>query len=278
MATASGSVFGETLHTITTTKLEELTKQRVAFEEEYSALLDAAKAEIDPFKRVCLLLNGTKVCLGVQTDNKTAEDGRSSRVISSGARNTRLETDIRNLDRFIEQARFDPSVSSNVVTDWEKTLLQYLSVQSTKFQYADLYGKLVTEWLSSDKIAAEDVDVEMTESFEEIPGAKKLASRVEWERDVFQAADVDENALNSYLEELFTTNNKPGTAAIRNLRRKVEEFEKDLNSSVQFSQYTLRETIQGLENSDLLSNEKRETLRDFLSNGTNTRHTEGMRS
>jgi len=278
MATASGSVFGETLHTITTTKLEELTKQRVAFEEEYSALLDAAKAEIDPFKRVCLLLNGTKVCLGVQTDNKTAKDGRSSRVISSGARNTRLETDIRNLDRFIEQARFDPSVSSNVVTDWEKTLLQYLSVQSTKFQYADLYGKLVTEWLSSDKIAAEDVDVEMTESFEEIPGAKKLASRVEWEKDVFQAADVDGNALNSYLEELFTANNKTGTAAIRNLRKKVEEFEKDLNNSVQFSQYTLRETIQGLENSDLLSNEKRETLRDFLSNGTNTRHTEGMRS
>jgi len=278
MATASGSVFGETLHTITTTKLEELTKQRVAFEEEYSALLDAAKAEIDPLKRVCLLLDGTKACLGVQTDNNTAQDDRSSRVISSGARNTRLETDIRNLDRFIEQARFDPSVSSKVVTDWEKTLLQYLSVQSMKFQYADLYGKLVTEWLSSDKIAAEDVDVEMTESFEEIPGAKKLASRVEWEKDVFQAADVDGNALNSYLEELFTANNKTGTAAIRNLRKKVEEFEKDLNNSVQFSQYTLRETIQGLENSDLLSNEKRETLRDFLSNGTNTRHTEGMRS
>ena len=68
-------------------------------------------------------------------------------MISNGSRNAHLEVDIPNLERFIEQARFDPSVSSKVLADWEKTLLQYLSVQSTKFQYADLYGKLVTEWL-----------------------------------------------------------------------------------------------------------------------------------
>ncbi|EDU40310.1 hypothetical protein PtrSN002B_004346 [Pyrenophora tritici-repentis] len=266
MASASGSVFGETLHTITTTKLEELAKQRVAFEEEYSALLDSIKAEPDPLKRVGLLLDGSKICLGIRTDNKGTKDGRTSRVIINRSRNIRLETDIRNLDRFIEQARFDPSVSLKVIADWEKTLLQYLSVQSTKFQYADLYGKLVTEWLSSDKTTGGDADVEMTGSFEEIPGAKKLASRVEWEKDVFQAAGVDEQELHSYLQELFVVNKKAGTAAIRDLRQKVVEFENNFNDSAQFNQFTLREAIQGLQNSDLLSNEKRETLRDFLSN------------
>ncbi|CAA9958470.1 hypothetical protein PTMSG1_02028 [Pyrenophora teres f. maculata] len=266
MASASGSVFGQTLHTITTTKLEELTKQRVAFEEEYSALLDAAKAETDPLKRVGLLLDGSKACLGIQTEDKGSKDDRTSRVVTNGSRNIRLETDIRNLDRFIEQARFDSSVSSKVIADWEKTLLQYLSVQSTKFQYADLYGKLVTEWLSSETTTGGDGDVEMSEIFEEIPGAKMLASRVEWEKNVFQAADVDEQELHLYLQELFVVNKKAGTAAIHELRQKVGEFEKNFNDSAQFNQFTLRETIQGLQNSDLLSNEKRETLRDFLGN------------
>jgi hypothetical protein len=258
MATSSGSVFGAMLQTITTTKLEELAKQRTVFEEEHAAVIATAEAEIDPLHRVCLLLDGAKSCLGFQTE-KRAKNGRVGRVISGTSRNIRLETDLKNLDRFVEQARFDPSVSTKVLSDWEKTLRQYLSVQSTKYQYADLYGKLVTEWLSSEKPAAEDGDIEMGESFEEVPGAKKLASRLEWEKNVFQAAEIDEQALRSYLDELFQANNKDSSAAIRELRKKVEDFEAGLNSSTPFRPHTLRETIQGLLNSDL--------LRDFLGNG-----------
>jgi hypothetical protein len=253
---SSGSVFGETLQTITTTKLEGLAKQRTAFGKEYAALLDTAKAETDTLKRVCLLAEGTKSCLGVK---------------SGGTRNARLETDLKNFDRFLEQARFDPSVSPKVLDDWETTLLQYLSIQSTKLQYADLYGKLVTEWLSPEKPATDDGDVEMTGSFEEIPGAKKLASRTDWEKNVFQSADVNEQTLKSYLADLFMTNKKDGAAAIRELHKKVEGFERSLNSSTQFTEHILRSTIQGLQNSDLLSNEKREALADFLSNGTFSR-------
>jgi hypothetical protein len=252
---SSGSVFGETLKTITTAKLDELAKQRAAFDKDYAALLDAVNAKKGSLERVFLLADGTKACLGVKT---------------GGTRNTRLEIDLKNLERFLEQARFDPSVSPKILEDWEKTLLQYLSVQSTKFQYADLYGKLVTEWLASDKPSTNDGDVEMTESFEELPGAKRLASRSEWEKDVFQSAEVDEQTLKTYLDELFITNKKEGAAAIRELRNNVENFESRLNSSTQFDKYTLRSTIQGLQNSDLLSNEKREALNDFLSNGTYT--------
>ncbi|KAI4614994.1 hypothetical protein J4E80_006500 [Alternaria sp. BMP 0032] len=263
MTTSSGSVFGATLKTITTTKLEELAKQRAVFEEEYAALTTAAKAEADPLKRVCLLLDGSKTCLGFQTEKKT-KDGRVGRVISGTSRNLRLETDLKNLDRFVEQARFDPSVSNKVLSDWEQTLLRYLSIQSTKYQYADLYGKLVTEWLSSEKSATDDGDVEMGESFEEVPGAKKLASRAAWEKDVFQAAEIDEQALRSYLDELFQANKKDSSAAIRELRKTVENFEANLNYSTPFNPTSLRSTIEGLLNSDLLSNEKREALRDFL--------------
>ncbi|EUC47463.1 hypothetical protein COCMIDRAFT_90146 [Bipolaris oryzae ATCC 44560] len=265
MANFSGSVFGETLQTITSTKLEELAKQRISFEDKYARLLDSVKSEKDALKRVGILLDGLKECLGVQIV-KDSKDAGAVHVIISGTRNTGLETDLRNLHRFIEQARFDPSVSSKVVLDWEKKLLEYLSIQSTKFQYANLYGKLVTEWLSSEKSTNNDGDIEMAESFEEVPGAKKLATCAEWERDVFQEAEVDENALQLYLEDLFVKDKKESISAIDELRKKVQEFEKNLTRSNPFDLFSLRWTIQGLQNSDLLSNEKREALRDFLGN------------
>ncbi|KAF2833078.1 hypothetical protein CC86DRAFT_338215 [Ophiobolus disseminans] len=264
---ASGSVFSDTLQTITTTKLEELAQQRNAFSQEYSSVQAAANAERDPLTRLVLLVDGTKSCLGVKTSNRTSQDGRVGRVVSGGTRNVRLETDLKNLDRFLEQAKFDPSVSAKVLEDWEKTLLQYLSVQATKYQFADLYGKLVTEWLSSEKdTPPPDTDVEMTESFEELPGAKKLAARAEWEKTVFEPADVDVQALKAYLEQLFITDKKSAAKAIQTFRSKVEDFENSLAVPGQFTVSTLRWVIQGLQASDLLPNEKREVLKDFLSN------------
>ncbi|OAL50609.1 hypothetical protein IQ07DRAFT_566679 [Pyrenochaeta sp. DS3sAY3a] len=263
---SAGSVFSETLQTITTTKLEELAKQRISFEEKYAALRAAAQAETNLFKRVALLLDGIKGCLGVKTSTKKGKDGQSGRVIIGGTGNPRLERDLSNLERFFEQARFDPSVSSKVLENWEKTLVDYLSVQSTKFQYADLYGKLVTEWLSSEKVTPTDGDTEMTESFEELPGAKRLSARAEWEKMVFEPASVDTEAVKTYLHKLFIADKKDGAAALSELRDEVEFFESSFNDSSQFNTYNLRSTIRGLQNSDLLSNEKRAALKDFLSN------------
>ncbi|EAT85734.2 hypothetical protein SNOG_07083 [Parastagonospora nodorum SN15] len=250
----SGSVFSQTLQTITTTKLEELAQQRIAFDKDYAALIVAAKAEQDPLKRLISLADATKSCLGIKTSNCKSKDGRPGRIITGGTRNSRLETDLKNLDRFVEQAKFDPSVSVKVLENWEKTLFQYLSIQASKFQYADLYGKLVTEWLSSEKPSQSDGDVEMKESFEELPGAKKLAARSQWERSVFEPAVVDVDALKAYLQQLFITDKKAAASVIEELRNKVEDFENDLASPGQFNA------------SDLLPNEKREVLKDFLSN------------
>jgi hypothetical protein len=262
----SGSVFSQTLQTITTTKLEELAQQRVAFDKDYAALIVAAKAEQDPLKRLISLADATKSCLGIKTSHRKSKDGRPGRIITGGTRNSRLETDLKNLDRFVEQAKFDPSISVKVLENWEKTLFQYLSIQASKFQYADLYGKLVTEWLSSEKPSQSDGDVEMKESFEELPGAKKLAARSQWEKSVFEPAVVDVDALKAYLQQLFITDKKAAASTIEELRNKVEDFENDLASPGQFNVRTLRWVIQGLQASDLLPNEKREVLKDFLSN------------
>ncbi|KNG51508.1 hypothetical protein TW65_01523 [Stemphylium lycopersici] len=128
--------------------------------------------------------------------------------------NTLIGTENAESDAMRRHAHFDPSVSSRVLPDWEKTLLQYLSIQSTKSQYTDLYEKLVTKWLSPEKSIDEDSDVQMTENFVEVPDAKKLTSCAEWESNAFQAAEVDERALKSCLEDHFIADKRDGAVAL----------------------------------------------------------------
>lgn len=135
---SSGSVFSKTLQDITTTKLEELAGQRVAFEKQYKQLLDKASKVPDRLEWLFVLSDGVKSCLGVATES--TKDGERGRVVVGSSGNSRLETDLKNLDRFLEQARYDPSVSPKVLDNWQNMLLQYLSIQSAKYQYA---GKVV---------------------------------------------------------------------------------------------------------------------------------------
>jgi hypothetical protein len=263
---ASGSIFSGTLQTITNTKLEELSKQHLTFTKQHAALLTTANAESDPVQRLNKVVDGTKRCLGVKTSTHKDDESRPGRVVIGSTRNNELEKDLVNVDRFLDQARFDPSVSPDVLKDWEEKFMHYVTIQATKYEYADLYGKLVTEWLSSEKAAKADDDVDMGESFQEFPSAKKLEARKEWEKYVFQPASVDVAALNDYLERLFITDKREAASALSNLRKHVKDFEESLMHSSQFDPHTLRWVIKSLQTSDLLSNEKREVLRDFLSN------------
>lgn len=263
---SSGSVFSETLQAITTTKLEELDKQRLAFETQHAALIEAADKEPDALERLFLLVEGAKACLGVMTVPSKRNKGGRGRVLVGATSNPRVKTDLKNLDRFLEQARYDPSVSPRVLEDWEKSIRRHLSVQSTKYQYADLYGKLVTEWLSSGKSEPADGDIEMSESFEEVPGVKKMQARAEWEKVVFESATVDVEALKAYLKQLFVTSDKDVANAMGDFREKVEQFENRLATSLPFDNTSVRWVIQGLQASDLFDNEKREVLKDFLTN------------
>ncbi|KAJ8115644.1 hypothetical protein OPT61_g2756 [Boeremia exigua] len=262
---ASGSVFSGTLQTITSTKLGELSKQHRRFNEQHVALVEAAKGEQDPLKRLIKVIDGTKLCLGVKATSHKDDESRPGRVISGGTRNDQLETDLINVDRFLDQARFDPSVSPDVLKDWEEKLKRHVTIQATKFEYASLYGRLVTEWLSSEKQAAADGDVDMSESFEELPSVKKLEARREWEKIVFEPVCIDLHALNTYLESLFTVDKKVAVA-LTGLRQRVRDFEDNLTSSSQFNNDTLRWVLRSLQMSDLLPNEKREVLGDFLNN------------
>ncbi|KAK2597193.1 hypothetical protein N8I77_013054 [Diaporthe amygdali] len=264
----SGSVFSETLQQITDTKLYELSKKRAVFEAKKASTLSSIGSQADPIERLVDLSNGVKESFGIRLD----KDGK---VLTNLTKHPHLEVQLKNLDRFLAQARSDPSVSIKTLADWEENLLRHLEIQSLKFQYATLYGQLVTEWLSGDqkKGGDKEEDTEMGEAFEDVGSTAKLKSKEEWETKAFEPAHVDVNSLSGYLEVLFGLAeseqdqfSKKRRQALQKLREEVEDFEVDISRPDQLNNGNLRWTIQGLMSSELLTNEKREVLKDFLGN------------
>ncbi|KAH7251540.1 hypothetical protein BKA59DRAFT_472207 [Fusarium tricinctum] len=259
---ASGSVFSETLQEITNTKLQELSKRRSRFEKAKSSILSSIDKEKDAVKRLITLSNGVKDCFAIKLD-------KDNKVILGRTKFKHLEVELKNLDRFLDQAKTDPSVSSKMLAAWEESLTRQLDMQALQYQYAWLYGELVTEWLAGDKQKDPEADVEMGEAFEDVGEQAKLQSKIDWENTVFEPASVDTVAIKRYLDALFGTGQKDKriiTNSIQRLRNSISSHEGRISTPDQFTVASLKWIIPGLHSSDLLSNEKREVLKDFESN------------
>ncbi|KAI1165022.1 hypothetical protein F5B18DRAFT_210497 [Nemania serpens] len=260
-----GSVFSETLQEITNTKLEELSKRRSEFEATKARIISRLENETDPLKRLGLLSQGVKDCFAIKT-TKTGE------ILPGASKVPGLELELKNLDSFMAQSKYDPSITPRLMRGWEESLLRHLHMQSSKLEYASLYAQLVTEWLSTEKAPARDgEDVDMTEGFEDVGDAMKKEARRGWEKVVFESAGADEHALKAYLVDLFglRDQSKPAKAkGLESLRDKLTAFENSLAAPKQFTSVTLTWVINGLLAADLLTDERREVLRDFLGNPT----------
>jgi hypothetical protein len=259
----SSSVFSETLQAITTTKLRELSKKRSIFEQSKATLVSAAQLEQNQQARLRILIDGVKQCFAVKTADRR---GGSGRIISGSSSDPELEVMLKNLERFLEQARFDPTVSPKLLADWENSLMKKLDVQSLKFQYATLYGELVNEWLRAEKVVPADNASDISEKFEKINRAERDESRANWEKLVFEPFETDPVAISEYLQTLFGLKggNRQSVKALKALRKSVADFEISLSKPGQFNDEVLRWTINGLMGSGLLSDEKRAVLKDFL--------------
>lgn len=256
---SSSSVFSQTLQDITNTKLDELAKKRDLFEQRKASCLKDADRQKSPLDVLTKLAEGCKECFGIDTKDGEVMRGSSSQP--------QLETDLRNLQRIIDQARFDPSVSRNILQQWRATLLRYLEVQSLKYEYADLYGKLTVEWLQSSVPGVKATNVEQLDTadeFEKVSVKAKLQAKQAWERDVFGEKMVDETAINQYLSELFS--GKGPQAALNRVRDAISAIESSLTRPNHFNSSTLRWVLKGLLSSERLTNEKRQVIRDFQSN------------
>ncbi|KAI0447131.1 hypothetical protein F4803DRAFT_559033 [Xylaria telfairii] len=265
MSSKGGSVFSETLQEITNTKLEELSKRRSEFETTKANLLSRLENETDPLKRLSLLSQGVKESYAMKTT-------KAGEILPGQSKNPDLELELKNLEHFMAQSKWDPSITPQLMRGWEESLLRHLNMQSSKLQYASLYAQLVTEWLSTEKATAgSGEDIDMTEGFEDLGDSMKREAREGWEKVVFEPAGADEKALRKYLLDLFGLQGgeRPAQAkALLQLRERLTTFENSLAAPRQLNNTTLTWVIDGLLASDLLTDEKRGVLRDFLGSPT----------
>ncbi|KAE8451790.1 hypothetical protein EG329_002630 [Mollisiaceae sp. DMI_Dod_QoI] len=243
---ASADILSQTLSSITSIKLDEIANQRSNFENIKARLLRTAKEQPTQREKVSTLLAGLN-----EVHDLTKLSANTTNFC-------------KNVKKFLEQARCDPSVSMKLQKDWESKLVTQLDVQSLKYEYAALYGKMVNEWLSASE-AKPDISSDDGSSFENIGRKEMHDQRATWEEYVFKARQTDTAAIKQYLEKLFKSN-KIVKAAYENLQEETKVFERDIADMVHFDETSLGWVISGLLRSDLVTDEKRKLLKDFLNN------------
>lgn len=245
---ASTDVLSQTLGSITNIKLEEISTQQAEFEVAKSEILNSVTSQSDQVERVRVLLQGVR------------------RLTNIGKLKESPSLPLQNIQQFLEQAHHDPSVSTKILKDWQSNLEKQLDIHSLKYKYATLYSQLVKEWLygnsknstGSDEMIADD-------GFETIGRKEMQDQRIHWEELVFNEKTTNQVAIQAYLEKLFTSS-KDIKAALERLRKATQDFEKSLAGAVHFDEASLAWVIRGLLRSDLVTDEKRQVLKDFLNN------------
>jgi len=170
------------------------------------------------------------------------------------------------------QAKKDASFSPDVLRGWTETFQTHIKHSRTRFECAKLFGNLFNEWLSSGasvtagaKLNDAEVEVPHTdaEPFIEI-GRKELHNQKErLDSIIFTPPIVDCTALHSYLTSLFSDEAPNGT--LQHLRKDIEEFGKYIRRKV-ITADDVRWTISSLLSSDLMDEEKRNTIKEFNEN------------
>jgi len=261
MASLGGSLISSTLHEITTIKLTELSARQSAFSTSASSLLASLPPNPSRLDRLWALSKGVKQCFALSTE------GPEAKVVRGATPHRRLEAELRNLDRFLAQAGADPSISEEMMGKWEACLMGHVETMRRRYEFAALYGDLVREWLAEEA----ESRAEHGGEFQDVGEAKRVEARMEWEKRVFEPAGVDTSALKAYLEGLFggrsaaeeDSDNEKVWEALQVIREGVKAFEAQLARPGQFTVDSLGTTINSLLGSDVLSDEKREALRDF---------------
>ena len=266
----TSSALPETLKSITATKIEELSKQRNTYEASKKAIIRSTEKQTDLLSEVNAALEGSCRIEGVQFNSDSSSDDEDLSTSTTGSR-------LRNQRRFIQQARKDPSFSASIIRQFGEEISRDLELKSIQHEHAQFFSELVTEWLSNPdgtgvqeanrKVPSSQSKTDMeTSSFEEVGRKEMHEQRAQWESIIFSKSSVDGSAIRSYLEKLFSSS-KIVTKALEDIRRAVKAFSITLQYNTSFfSSISLKTTIKGLLNADLLSEEKKAILKTFLTN------------
>ena len=249
---ATSSALSETLQSITVTKIRELEKQKDSYDTSKTKALENLETEAEGHsarQRLAILWR-------ISQDNKNLTNAHDS--------------EMTNMGHWMKQALCDPSVTDAKLLECEKNWTSRLEQNSRKLELAHLYSRLLTDWIKSSPTAEADLDElegsESDESFEVIQDTQK--ARLEQLRDkfarvVFEPLKTDEVEIDQYLNSLFEGEDQQ--QALKNLRSDVA-----MNGKTMLSEYyrmddrSLRWCIRALLKNQLLNDEKKASLEDFL--------------
>jgi hypothetical protein len=245
--TSSSSILSQTLQSITITKIQELEKQRQSYEQRKNHVLSSADDEAKDLRKKVSHLHA-----GVKDLDVWSYD------------------ELKNISRWLHQSNYDPSVPDEMLMKFEKELRSRLDIKSRKLELADLYSRLLTEWIDSPNL--EDTESSMLENtslddpFEVVQTAQKerlQQLREKFERVVFEPLETSEAEIDNYLRSLFKGD--AGERAFKRLQESVKHAGESMLAEKQpFDQQSLRWCIKALLRNELLNDEKKASLRDFL--------------
>jgi hypothetical protein len=138
--------------------------------------------------------------------------------------------------RWLHQAKTDPSITTQQIQHWGDLLETQLRASVTRFDYAKLFGNLLTEWLQSGDSQAtgptipdDSDDVEGSEpvTADKPARAEKLEQKDRIQELIFTAKPMNTKAIEEYLEELFST--PDAGAVLKDVRKRL----KDLGDNLQ---------------------------------------------
>lgn len=252
--TNSTSFLSQTLQSIATTKQREQDKRRKTFDVRKAKLLQTVDAIDEQHARLKVLLSG---CNDLFPGNKGILHVDSDQKNST-----------QNISRYLKQAEFDPSIPKSILSRFEKKLREKLNQESERFDFANLYYRLLTEWTSSDSESILDVEIkeeQLDGSFEHVQKYNLQDLKDRFSSVAFTPLETDEVEIDAYLNSLF--DDDYSQACLRNVRTEFAQFGIQLKETTNpFGVQMLKQCIQALLSNDLLNDDAKGTLSDFSTN------------
>lgn len=157
-----------------------------------------------------------------------------------------------------------------MLRSFDEQLRAKLDVQSRKLAVADLYSRLLTEWMDqspSDPDLPHPVD-SSGDTFEVIERQKQRLSELvdKFESVVFEPLETSGSGIHSFLDGLFP--DEESRKALETLRQDIASSTDGLmHETAPFDRDSLTRCIKGLLTEDSLSDEKQAILQNFLGSG-----------
>ncbi|KAJ5756079.1 reverse transcriptase [Penicillium manginii] len=237
-----------TLQSLTRSKIYELEKQRDAYEQrKFEALADADQCPTLRERVEHLLVSTRKLLPALNRD-----------------------ADILNIEHWVDQARFDSSIPTHKLEGFEKYLRNKLEPHSRKLQLADLYSRLLTEWMNPPSREKENQETASDDSDGFLVVEERQKQRLQqlcdqFESMVFKSHETDAFEINAFLDALFPDEEQK--QLLKNFRDRVSRATESIwEREDPFTVDSLSACIRGIQCEEIVTDEKQETLKHFVNN------------